>query len=82
MPLRQVLWLAGVKHDSLHGLRNRAPDRAAPLAKSGTTLEALGDGGIDGLGSDETGEVVAVMQAKYYASTAPELASVDARRNP
>ena len=32
-----------------------------------------GDGGIDGLGSNETGEVVGLMQAKYYADIVPEL---------
>ena len=39
-----------------------------------------GDGGIDGLGSSESGEVVAVMQAKYYAATAPGLGSPGAGR--
>ena len=39
-----------------------------------------GDGGIDGLGSDEAGDVVAVMQAKYYASAAPQLGEVNADR--
>lgn len=39
-----------------------------------------GDGGIDGLGSNEAGEVVSVMQAKYYADTAPQLGYVDADR--
>ena len=32
-----------------------------------------GDGGIDGIGSNAAGDVVAVMQAKYYAATAPGL---------
>ena len=38
-----------------------------------------GDGGIDGLGSSEAGETVAVMQAKYYAPTAPGLEDVAGR---
>ena len=32
-----------------------------------------GDGGIDGFGSNEEGEVVGLMQAKLYAQSAPEL---------
>ena len=32
-----------------------------------------GDGGIDGVGTNDAGEVVALMQAKYYAKEAPEL---------
>lgn len=39
-----------------------------------------GDGGIDGLGSNEAGEVVAVMQAKYHATTAPRLGNVNPDR--
>ncbi|MDE0341652.1 MAG: hypothetical protein OXK82_00515 [Deltaproteobacteria bacterium] len=35
-----------------------------------------GDGGIDGVGSNEAGEVVGLMQAKYYAKTAPDLGSL------
>ena len=35
-----------------------------------------GDGGIDGVGSNEAGEVVGLMQAKYYAKRAPELGSL------
>ena len=35
-----------------------------------------GDGGIDGLGSDETGEVVGVMQAKFSAARAPALSDL------
>ena len=35
-----------------------------------------GDGGIDGYGSNENGDVVGLMQAKYYANKAPELADV------
>lgn len=35
-----------------------------------------GDGGIDGLGSNEAGEVVGLMQAKYYANNAPELGNL------
>lgn len=39
-----------------------------------------GDGGIDGFASNDAGEVVAVMQAKYYANRAPELSNL--QRNP
>ena len=35
-----------------------------------------GDGGIDGLGSNEAGEVVGLMQAKYYADHAPGLGNL------
>ena len=39
-----------------------------------------GDGGIDGFGSNDAGEVVAVMQAKYYAAKAPKLRDLEAER--
>ena len=39
-----------------------------------------GDGGIDGFASNGAGEVVAVMQAKYYAAKAPELGDLNAER--
>ena len=32
-----------------------------------------GDGGIDGIGSNEAGEIVGLMQAKYYAKQAPDV---------
>ncbi len=32
-----------------------------------------GDGGIDGLGSDDQGNVIGIMQAKFYADHAPTL---------
>ena len=35
-----------------------------------------GDGGIDGFGCNEAGEIVGLMQAKYYANSAPELGSL------
>ena len=35
-----------------------------------------GDGGIDGLGSNEAGETVGLMQAKFRADTAPELSNL------
>ena len=35
-----------------------------------------GDGGIDGFGCNEAGEIVGLMQAKYYADSAPELGSL------
>lgn len=35
-----------------------------------------GDGGIDGLGFNEKGKVVGLMQAKLFASSAPELGSL------
>ena len=35
-----------------------------------------GDGGIDGLGSNEEGEVVGLMQAKLHAWSAPELSNL------
>ena len=35
-----------------------------------------GDGGIDGLGSNKAGDVVGLMQAKYFAKTAPELGNL------
>ena len=41
-----------------------------------------GDGGIDGVGSNEAGEVVGLMQAKYYAKRAPELGSLTTIERP
>ena len=35
-----------------------------------------GDGGIDGLGSNEEGEIVGLMQAKLYAGSAPRLGNI------
>ena len=36
-----------------------------------------GDGGIDGLGSDENGNVTGIMQAKFYSDIAPQLPDLD-----
>ena len=38
-----------------------------------------GDGGVDGMASDEANKVVAIMQAKYYADSAPRLSAFPAR---
>jgi len=39
-----------------------------------------GDGGIDGIGSNEEGEVVGLLQAKSYADSAPQLPELSGAR--